>query len=204
MRAAGKIEYAGPGTETSRHPVETATLCHARSVAYGFTLLKCGRKFSGGAGRPAYETPGRRSGIPVRRARSAHQRDPCPGGRAKSGRGGRNRYPGERTGRGRPRPRAAPPERSRRVAPRSRAGSRCPGRRSPCDAAGGARSTAKIREDGGAGKGHSPLPPTATRSLPDHRPGPIGAIRPTWVPDPLYPATPSGGSPALRRRGRRP
>src|SRR4028118_1084487 len=46
MRAAGKIEYAGPGAETSCHPVETATLCHARSVAHGFAELEAsGRRF---------------------------------------------------------------------------------------------------------------------------------------------------------------
>ena len=53
MRAAGKIEYVGPKAETSCHPVETATLCHARSVAHGFTLLKPGRSFpEAGYARP--------------------------------------------------------------------------------------------------------------------------------------------------------
>ena len=60
MRAAGKIEYVGPGAEPSCNPVETATVCHARSVAHGFTLLKPGRGFPGaGYDRPPRARLGR-------------------------------------------------------------------------------------------------------------------------------------------------
>ncbi len=206
MRAAGKIEYAGPGAETSCPPVETATHCHARSVAYGFTLLKPGPKFSGGDGRPS---------PPSTRGESLTRRDAAPvlrtGGPHSAPRSGEARV--RRTG---PRPANArgeggPAQKQRR---KSVQGGRPPGppglstwcrwvrpRAAPAPTPSwgrGAPPRAGLSPARGRGPPDALCFPHSPQSLPDYRPGFTGA------PGRRCSAAPSGGWPAPRRRRRRP